>query len=200
LKWRVSKHAIVLKSKNRSFFFLCRSLWIFAFCRFFISLCFSNIFAYVIFFVSCLFLNFFCHQSTDCSCSYYILTQIWLMLFFRTSRLEMKSYKTCKSLKEQKMVSLFLCITLWIFAFFFRFFISLRFLPSWHLLFFWVWCVFLNFLVINELNITLVTAKFLVFEGNSWSCSMFFILFFYFYGDFLFILYSSSTFTHIYSF
>jgi len=72
-------------------------------------------------------LEFFCDQSPDSSCSSYILTQIWLMLFFRTSRLEMKSYKTCKSLKEQKTVSLFLCISLWIFAFFFRFFISLCF-------------------------------------------------------------------------
>jgi len=38
--------------------FLCISLWIFAFWRFFIPLCFSNIFAFVIFFVLCLFLNF----------------------------------------------------------------------------------------------------------------------------------------------
>jgi len=60
-------------------------------------------------------LEFFCHQSTDSSCSSYILTQIWLMLFFGTPKLEMKSYKTCKSLKEQKTVSLFLCISLWIF-------------------------------------------------------------------------------------
>jgi len=49
------------------------------------------------------------------------------MLFFRTPRLEMKSYKTCKSLKQEKTVSLFLCISLWIFAFFFRLFISLCF-------------------------------------------------------------------------
>jgi len=106
--------------------FLCISLWIFAFCRFFISLCFSNIFAYVIFFCFMSVLEFFCHQSTNSSCSSYILTQIWLMLFFRTSRLEMKSYKTCKSLKEKKTVSLFLCISLWIFTFF-LFFISLCF-------------------------------------------------------------------------
>jgi len=72
-------------------------------------------------------------------------------------------------------------------------------LTSWHLLFFWGLCVFLNFLVINELSIKLVTTRFQVFEGNSWSCSMFLILFFYFYGDFLFVLYSSPTFTHIYS-
>jgi len=59
LKWRVSKHARVLKTKNRSFFFSAELFDFFAFCRFFISLCFSNIFAYVIFFVLCLFLNFF---------------------------------------------------------------------------------------------------------------------------------------------
>jgi len=112
----------------------------------------------------------------------------------------MKSYKTCKSLKEHKMVSLFLCISLWIFAFFFDSSSHYVSLTSWHLLFFWGLCVFLNFLVINELSITLVTSRFQVFEGNSWSCSMLLILFFYFYGDFLFILYSSSTFTHIYSF
>jgi len=145
--------------------------------------------------------EFFCHQSTDSSCSYYILTQIWLMLFFRTSRLEMKSYKTCKSLKEQKMVSLFLCISLWIFAFFFSILHLTMFL--YHLgifYFFGALCVFLNFLVINELSITMVTARFQVFEGNNLSCSMFLILFFYFYGDVLFVLYSSSNLTHIYSF
>ena len=131
-------------------------------------------------------LEFFGDQWTDSSYSSYILIQISLMLSFRTSRLEMKSYKTCKSLKEQKTVSLFLCISLWIFALFFRFFISLCFsniLAS--STFLGVMCV-PAFLVINELSITLVTARFQVFEGNRWSCSMFFILFFYFYVDFLF--------------
>ena len=145
-------------------------------------------------------LEFFCHQSTDSSCSSYILTQIWLMLFFRTSRLEMKSYKTCKSLKEQKTVSLFLCISLWIFAFLFSILHHTMFsniLAS--SIFLVVMCV-PEFYVINELSITLVTARFQVFKGNSWSCSMFLILFSYFYEDFIFFLYSSSTFTHIYSF
>ena len=58
--------------------------------------------------------------------SSYIFIQISLTLFFRTYKLEMKSSKTCKSLKDQKLVSLFLCRSLCIFAFF-RFFISMCF-------------------------------------------------------------------------
>jgi len=182
-----------LQTKNRSFFF---SADLFEFLLFVNS---SSHYAsltssHMLFFLFMSVLEFFCHQSTYFSCSSYILTQICLMLFFRTSRLEMKS------LKEQKTVSLFLCISLWIFAFFFDSSSHYVSLTSWHLLFFWWLCVFLNFLVINELSITLVTARFQVFEGNSWSCSIFFISFLYFYGDFLFVLCSSSTFTHIYSF
>ena len=180
--------------------FLCRSLWIFAFCRFFISLCFSNIFAYVIFFwfyvYSWIFLSsinwlfmFFLYFNPDLVDAIFWNSQAWN-----------EELQNMKSLKEQKTVSLFLCISLWIFAFFFRFFILLCFSDILASSIFWELCVFLNFLVINELSITLVTAKFQIFEGNSWSCSMCLILFFYFYGDFLFILYSSSTFTHIYSF
>ena len=145
-------------------------------------------------------LQFFCHQSTDSSCSSYILTQIWLMLFFRTSRLKMKSYKTCKSLKEQKRPVFFSAYLFGFLLFFLRFFISLCFSNILASSIFRGLCVFLNFLVINELSITLVTSRFQVFKGNSWSCSMFLILFLYFYGDFLFVLYSSSTLTHIYSF
>jgi len=42
--------------------FLCTSLWIFGFCRFFISLCFSNIFASVIFFCFMSVLEYFGDQ------------------------------------------------------------------------------------------------------------------------------------------
>ena len=106
------------------------------------------------------------------------------MLIFRTYRLEMKSSKACKSLKDQKMVSLFLCKSLWDFAFF-RFFISMCFSNIFASVIFFVLCVFLNFLVLNELSITLITARFQVFEGNNWSCSMFFYLILLFLRRFL---------------
>ena len=189
-----------MKTKNRSFFF---SADLFEFLLFVdssshcASLTSSHMLFFLIYICSWIFLSsinllfmFFLYLNPDL-----------VDAIFWTSRLEMKSYKTCKSVKEQKTVSLFLCISLWIFAFFFfdswSHYVSLT---SWHLLSFWGLCVFLNFLVINELSITLVTTRFQVFEGNSWSCSIFLILFFYFYGDFLFVLCSSSTFTHIYSF
>jgi len=72
-------------------------------------------------------ISFFVQFSQEkSSYSSYIFTQISLMLFFRTYRLEMKSSKTCKSLKDQKTASLLLCRSLCIFAFF-RFFISMCF-------------------------------------------------------------------------
>ena len=86
LKWRVSKHARVLKTKNRSFFF---SADLFEFLLFVDSSshCASLTSSHMLFFLFMCVLDLFCHQSTDFSCSSYILTQICLMLFFRTSRL-----------------------------------------------------------------------------------------------------------------
>ena len=111
--------------------FLCRSLWIFAFCRFFISLCFSNIFAYVIFFwfyvYSWIFLSsinwlfmFFLYFNPDLVDAIFWNSQAWN-----------EELQNMKSLKEQKTVSLFLCISLWIFAFFFSILHLTLFL--WHL-------------------------------------------------------------------
>jgi len=146
-----SKTCKSLKDQKAICLFLCRSLWIFAFFLFFISLCFSNIFASVIFCFMCVF-KFFGDQWTDSSYSSYILTQISLMLFFRTYRLEMESSETCKSLKDQKTVILFLCRSLWIFAFC-RFFISMCFSNIFASVIFFVLCLFLNFFVINQLTL-----------------------------------------------
>jgi len=163
-----SKTCKSLKDQKTVCLFLCRSLWIFVFFRFFISLCFSNIFASVIFFCFMCVFEFFGDQWIDSSYSSYILTQISLMLFFRTYRLEMKSSETCKSRKDQKTIILFLCRSLWIFAFC-RFFISLCFsniftsvIFFWFYVYFWIFLSSINWLFIFFLyfNLDLVNAIF----------------------------------------
>jgi len=150
LKWRVPKHARVLKTKKQYAFFSADLFGFFLFFDFsshYVSLTSSHL---LFFCFMCVF-EFFGDQWSDSSYSSYILTQISLMLFFRTYRLEMKSFETCKSLKDQKMVILFLCRSLWIFVFC-RFFISLCF--SNPICYFFCFMFVLEFFfVINQLTL-----------------------------------------------